>query len=123
MIVGSVNARGEPVLRLRLNGPTGQSEEILAVIDTGFNGTLALPPTLVAWLSLEKEETSKVRLADGIVRPFDRYNVQILWDGRAHDVLAFAMGDTPLIGMALLNGYRLTIDASDGGPVTIGPLP
>ena len=32
-------------------------------------------------------------------------------------------GGDPLIGMALLEGYRLTIDAVDGGRVTIEPIP
>lgn len=122
MIVGVFAPRRGPAVRLRLTGPSGQSEEILAFVDTGFNGTLVLPPTLVAWLSLEKEDTSKARLADGIARPFDVYNVSVDWDGRTRDVLAFAMGDTPLIGTSLLRGYRLTIDAVDG-PVTIGPIP
>jgi hypothetical protein len=31
-------------------------------------------------------------------------------------------GGVPLFGMALLEGHRLTIDAVDGGPVTIGPI-
>jgi predicted aspartyl protease len=75
MIVGSVNARGESGVRLRLTGPTGQSEEILAVVDTGFNGALALPPTLVAWLPLVKKQSAKVRLADAEFRLVDRYVV------------------------------------------------
>jgi clan AA aspartic protease len=122
VIVGSVTARREPAIRLRLIGPTGQSEEILAVIDTGFNGTLALPPTLVAWLSFEREETSRVRLAAGDIRPFDLYSVTVDWDGQPRTVLAFAMGTAPLIGMALLEGYRLTLDAIDGGLVLIEAL-
>lgn len=122
MIDGSVDARRGPTVRLRLTGPAGRSEEIIAVIDTGFNGALSVPPTLAAWLALEKEETSKVRLADGVIHLFDRYHVQVLWGGQPRDVLAFAMGDDPLVGMALLRGHRLTIDAVDGGAVTIGPI-
>jgi clan AA aspartic protease len=122
LIVGSVTTRREPAIRLRLTGPTGQSEEILAVLDTGFNGTLALPLTLVAWLSLEREEASRVRLADGDIRPIDLYTVTVDWDGQPRAVFAFAMGTMPLIGMSLLEGYRLTIDAIDGGRVVIEAL-
>jgi clan AA aspartic protease len=122
MLVGSVRGGREPGVQLRLIGPAGQSEEILAVIDTGFNGTLAMPPTLADWLSLEKKQTARVRLAYAEVRLFDRYNVQLLWDGRTRNVLALAMGEIPIIGMALLKGYRLTMDVVDGGLVTIEAL-
>ena len=122
MIVGSVIVGRGPAVRLRLTGPAGRSEEILAVVDTGFDGALSLPATLAEWLSLEKGQSSKVRLADGEINLFDRYAVQVLWDDQPRDVLALAMGDDVLIGMALLEGYRLTIDAVDGGPVTIGPI-
>ena len=123
MIVGSVDARRGPMIRLGLSGPTGRSEEILAVVDTGFSAAISLPPTLVEWLTLEKRQSSRVRLADGEIHLFDRYLVRVVWDGRPRDVLAFAMGDDILVGMALLEGHRLTIDAVDGGPVTIGPIP
>ena len=44
MIEGVVNAAYEAVIRLSLRGPSGQAREIDAVIDTGFNGFLTLPP-------------------------------------------------------------------------------
>ena len=52
MIEGVVNAAYEAVIRLSLRGPLGQAREIDAVIDTGFNGFLTLPPVLVAELGL-----------------------------------------------------------------------
>lgn len=123
MIVGSVVAGRGPAVRLRLIGAAGQSEEVLAVVDTGFNGSLSLPSTLVTWLSLAKKQSSRVRLANGEVHVFDCYNAQVHWDDQPRDVLAFAMGDDILIGMALLTGHRMTIDAIDGGPVMIEPIP
>ena len=44
MIERSVNAAYEAVISLSLRGPSGQAQEIDAVIDTGFNGFLILPP-------------------------------------------------------------------------------
>ena len=44
MIERSVNAAYEAVISLSLRGPSGQAQEIDAVIDTGFNGFLTLPP-------------------------------------------------------------------------------
>ncbi len=49
MIEGFVNANLEAVITIPLRGPTGQTREIDAVIDTGFNGYLTLPPMAV-WL-------------------------------------------------------------------------
>ena len=47
MIEGFVNANLEAVVTIPLLGPAGQTREIAAVVDTGFNGYLTLPPTLV----------------------------------------------------------------------------
>ena len=38
VIQGVVNAAYEPVITLALQGPSGQSRDIEAVVDTGFNG-------------------------------------------------------------------------------------
>ena len=52
MIEGFVNANREAVVTIPLLGPAGQTREIAAVVDTGFNGYLTLPPTLEAELGL-----------------------------------------------------------------------
>ena len=52
MIEGFVNADYEPVVSLPLRGPAGQAREIEAVIDTGFNGYLTLPPPLAVAMDL-----------------------------------------------------------------------
>ena len=52
MIEGFVNANYEPVVTLSLQGPSGNARDIEAVVDTGFNGFLTLPPPLVAELEL-----------------------------------------------------------------------
>ena len=48
MIEGAVNAHYEAVVRLPLLDSSGQTRDIDAVIDTGYNGFLTLPPALVA---------------------------------------------------------------------------
>ena len=50
MIEGTANAAYEPVVRLEVQGPSGQSREIEAVVDTGYNGYLTLPPGLASAL-------------------------------------------------------------------------
>ena len=43
MIVGIVNAEREAVISIEVRGSNGQRRTILAVIDTGFDGSLTLP--------------------------------------------------------------------------------
>ena len=68
MIEGVVNANLEAVVTIPLQGPSGQTQEVDAVIDTGFNGYLALPPTLVADLGLPVVGEADAVLADGCGR-------------------------------------------------------
>ena len=65
MIEGVVNAAYEPVIALAIHGPSGQTVEIEAVIDTGFNGFLTVTPALVTELGLVLEGSSRGTLADG----------------------------------------------------------
>jgi hypothetical protein len=38
VIIGTVNASREAIVRFRVQGPGGLAEEIAAIVDTGFNG-------------------------------------------------------------------------------------
>jgi predicted aspartyl protease len=46
MMTGIVNVDLEAVLRLSVRDAAGHSHDVEAVIDTGFNGFLTLPPAL-----------------------------------------------------------------------------
>lgn len=57
MITGLVKAN-EGRIRLKIKGPRGREQEIDAVIDTGYNASLTLSPSVIAalglrWQSLE----------------------------------------------------------------------
>ncbi len=51
-MTGTVNAELEPLLRLVVRDAGGQAHDVEAVVDTGFNGFLTLPPALIAALRL-----------------------------------------------------------------------
>ena len=119
MIEGLVNAAYEPVVPLTVRGPTGETREVNAVIDTGFNRFLTLPPTLVAELALPFIGVSRVVLANGSEETLDMHDVTVLWDGQLRDVDTFVTDATPLVGMSLLDGYALHMRVRDGGRVTI----
>lgn len=73
MISGTVSARLEAVIRLRVRGPGGTELDFDAVIDTGFTSSLTLPAGAVTALGLVRQSGGSVLLGDGSVRPFDVY--------------------------------------------------
>ena len=52
MISGVVTDDRQAVIHLIVRGPAGQEQEIEAIIDTGFDGYLSLPPSLIVLLGL-----------------------------------------------------------------------
>ena len=119
MIQGVVNAAYEPIVTLAIQGPSGQSREIEAVVDTGYNGYLTLPAAVALALGLPFVTTNPAFLADGSEVTFDVYIVTVLWDGRLRDVDAHMSDATPLVGMRLLHDHDLSIQVRDGGRVVI----
>lgn len=73
---------GRDVIRLRVQGPTGHEQEVNAIIDTGFNGFLTLPPLLIAALGLARLSRGRAVLANGSEELFDIHGVTVLWDGQ-----------------------------------------
>ena len=65
MIDGAVNAAYEAVVPIAVRGPAGRVRDIEAVIDTGYNGFLTLPPVLVGALGLPFVTSGQAILADG----------------------------------------------------------
>ena len=119
MITGTVNADYEAIIRLFVQGPAGPAHEVDAMIDTGFNGFLTLPPALVTTLGLIRRSRGRALLANGSEELFDIYGVTVLWDGKQRYVEADAVDTTPLVGMSLLDGYDLHIQVANGGQVVI----
>jgi hypothetical protein len=94
MLTGTVNAFREAVLRLAVRGPSGNERAAEAVVDTGYDGSLTLPPH------------------EGIV----------LWNGRPRRIAVDVVDTDPLLGMALLYGQELTIQVVEGGAVSVRDL-
>lgn len=123
MITGIVNAYRQAIISLVVRGPEGQTQHIEAVIDTGFDGSLTLPPTLIAALGLVWRRRGRALLADGSESLFDIYEGVVVWDGQLRRVAVDIADIDPLVGMSLLYGCELTVQARDGGSVFIKPLP
>ena len=123
MMTGAVNTDLEALLRLTVRDGGGQPQVVEAVIDTGFNGFLTLPPALIAVLGLTWLCRQQGQLADGSIQTFDVYVATVDWDGQPRGVEVEAADAQPLIGMALMQGSDLRIQVAPGGPVTIAGLP
>ena len=123
MITGVMNAHNEATIHLPVQGADGQLQGIGALLDTGFNGSLTLPPTVITALGLPWCTRGLVILANGSEDQCDIYAATIIWDGTLRNILVEAADTDPLIGMALLYGYAVRIEVVEGGSVIIEALP
>jgi clan AA aspartic protease len=123
MIQGLVDAALEPTIRLKVRDVVGQVQEVETLVDTGFNGFLTLPPGVVTLFGLLWVVLQQARLAGGVPHLVDAYTGTVLWDGQWRVVEIDAVDGSPMIGMAMLQGYELRIEAVVGGAVTITALP
>ena len=119
---GAVSAHLEAVVRLRLRGPSGAEAQLEAIIDTGYTGSLTLPAAVATSLGLPKLTGGRAVLADGSVRRFDTFAAEVFWDRTWADIVASAVGGEVLLGMTLLAGRGLWVEAMPGGAVEVRPL-
>jgi clan AA aspartic protease len=121
MMQGRVNQRCEATLAFAV-----KNNEIIqmidAVIDTGFSGFLTLQSDTISTLGLNWEGRDIATLGDGTFCTFEVYIGLVIWDGQYREVYINESETVPLIGMQLLRGYDLRIQAIEGGLVTIEAL-
>jgi clan AA aspartic protease len=121
MMQGYVNENYEAMISVAVkNGSSLKSFD--AVIDTGFTGFLSLPTDIIIELGLEWSYRDRATLGDGSETVFDVYNAEIMWNGQLREIEIDAAETEPLLGMALLRGYRLQVDTIEGGLVMIETL-
>jgi clan AA aspartic protease len=88
----------EAVLRLILPGSAGEQVETTAVVDTGFDGWLTLPPDVISRLGLEWKRFGRAVLADNSTTLFSIYEGLVEWDGQAVSIPVDEVDGTPLVG-------------------------
>jgi clan AA aspartic protease len=120
MITGIV-AYDEARIRLTISGPRRQ-RIIEAVVDTGFTGTLTLPPKVIEQLGLPWHTFDRGTLADGSNCLFDVFVATVLWERRARRVLVDQADIEPLVGMRLMKNCELRMQIRDGGRLTLKRL-
>lgn len=122
MMQGRVNTNCEATISIVIANENRQTQLIDAVIDTGFSGFLTLPRDIIAALSLPWTGVERGTLGDGSEVTFDVYGGKVIWDGAYRNIPVNESETDPLVGMGLLYGYDLQIQAIEGGCVTIRHL-
>ena len=119
MITGIVNADFEPIIPLSVCGVDGKIYTQDAIVDTGFNGWLSLPPDLITQLDLKWKRRGRAILGDGSECVFNVYEAVLVWDGSFLTIPVDEADSEPLIGMSLMEGYQLVVQVLENGLVEL----
>ena len=120
MILGRVRERF-PRISLRLPGLDGPFS-VEFIVDTAFDGDLALPAHLISRVATSYVAFRRVRLADGYESNQEYRKVEIAWDEDVIPVEVLILETTPLIGVLLMENYFLQAEMQNGGEVSLEPL-
>lgn len=122
MHYGVVDESLESIVSLSMLRDDGFQETFDFIVDTGLSEEMVLPQLVVDRLGLIRYDPIVIATGDGRARFVDRYIARILWHDEVREVRAASMGAEFLIGMALLRGSNLSVDAVPGGVVAISEL-
>ena len=122
MMSGYINTNREAILQIAILGDNKKLKSIKAVIDTGFTGDLTLPQSTIDDLGFILRGFQKVTLGDGSTQYFDMYVGSVIWDGQVRQVEIHVAETDSLIGMGLLEEYKLEINVRPGSAVKITSL-
>jgi clan AA aspartic protease len=122
MIAGIVNGDFEPIIPLSICGLDGKVHIQNAIVDTGFNGWLSLPPDLIAQLNLKWKRRGRAILGDGSECVFNVYEAVLVWDGNFLTIPIDEADSEPLVGMSLMEGYQLMVQVFEGGHVELSKI-
>lgn len=105
-------------LRALVRVPVGASrdgtrQEVLAWVDTAFNGGRTIPRAPGAGPGLPQESSAEAALADGRTVALETFGCFCDWFGGTYQTQVVASdGAYPLLGTQLLSGRRLAINSA-----------
>ena len=122
MIKGWVSADQQALVTVEIVDGGGHPRPLDVVLDTGFTGYLTLPTETIQRLGLSSVGQRTFEMANGERFQFEAYLASVSWHGSLNDVLVLKSASDPLLGMTLLWGSRVVVDAQTGGEDMIEEL-
>ena len=120
MILGKVDDKLQPMISIQLRDHTGKYKDFEVKLDTGFNGELGLPASVLNLLEKTHFETRAVRFADDRSDIVNAYYVNAMIDGEKRRMVAMDFGSgSRLLGMDALPSWTGCVEFKVNGDVTI----
>ena len=122
MIRGTVFPNRQALIAVALLDAAGQFQPGEFILDTGFDGNLSLPRQTLQRLAVIPQGGLPVELADGSRTTVPTWLATVLWDGERRTITVMESEGEPLLGMSLLWGNHIALEAKDFGGVVIERL-
>ena len=119
MTTGRTNPFLEAIIVVEMLDGDGNLHPFESILDTGFDGALALPAIAIRRLGLTHAGHRRIVLGDGRPVEAEAYIGRIIWLGEPLRITVLQTGGDPVIGTYLLEGCTVTIQVWDGGEVLI----
>ena len=119
MIAGRVNSNLEAIIRISVEDNRGNYHTFDCVVDTGFDGFIALPADTIQELGLVPRGNRRIVLIDDTEVLMPVYLGAVAWQGELLEVSFLQTEWEFLIGTSLIENNTVTIQAWDGGEVLI----
>ena len=120
-MAGRVNGDLEAIVQVSMEDNRGNYHAFDCVVDTGFDGFVALPADTIQELGLISRGRRQTGLVNDSEAMLPVYLAIVDWRGEFSEVSVLQTEQDFLVGMALLENSTLTIQVWDGGSVTVDP--
>jgi predicted aspartyl protease len=117
-MISGVFRDGHPRIVLTLPGYSGEFD-VEFIVDTGFEGDLTLPPAMARQLGPVPDGFTERMLADGSLHQCPLYAISLDGMDSPNEFEVLVLGVRPLLGTVFLADKLITIEATEGGDVTI----
>ena len=114
---------GKPFVTVVLLGGDGSRHPFTVVLDTGFDGELMLPRSVIRRFGFAYRGMRSGILADGSRFETPAFTTEILWQNQQSMVSVYESESEYLLGIHLLWGQRLAMDVIEGGRIVIEDIP
>ena len=124
MKIGTIDASGEALVPLTVEGlgSEGTQHDVEALLDTGFDGFLALPPTLIDVLDLEQVSREQYMTASGEIHFTGVYEAVVVFGDRRRVIDEIVEAAEPLMGVGCLWEFKVCLGFREDGDITLEKL-